>query len=155
MNALRKCTTMVVPCVLPSWAMLHIFPDWTILINAVGTFRGRDCKMLNNSKSTSCSMFCFALARTSVCKWNIRWDITLSLGRASLLSSWSVLFDQRLYSVNHGRWSFLSQILCRRKEKCTVMRSLSSVIQDEVFSGSLTREIIRGKMHGEYPAHLI
>ena len=41
--------------------------------------------------------------------------------------------------------SILSQVLCTADEVCTVMRSLSSVIQSELLSGSLPREIRREK----------
>lgn len=38
-----------------------------------------------------------------------------------------------------------SQVLSRLKEVCTVMRSLSSLIQSELLAGSLPREIRREK----------
>ncbi len=41
--------------------------------------------------------------------------------------------------------SLLSQVLHGPEEVCTVMRSLSSVIQSELLSGSLPREIRREK----------
>ena len=64
-----ECNVMVVPCLPPAGGMLHSFSNWTTLINAVGTFRDGDFKMLNNSRSTSWSMFCISPASLSVLKY--------------------------------------------------------------------------------------
>lgn len=70
----------------------------------------------------------------------------------------SILSDQHtsvLSSYQSWVMVFFSQVP-REQEVCTVMRSLSSVIQFELFSGSLPTEIRREeKRPAEYLTHLI
>lgn len=151
-----ECNVMVVPCLPSSTGMLHRFSNWTALMTAVGTFRGRDFKMLNNSRSTSCSVFRFFIASLSGLILNIHSDITHAAdGDFFCYHSCVVVRSMRFLCANHGWCPLLSQVLCKLEEVCTVMRSLSSVIQSELLSGSLPREIRKGKRLAEYLAHLI
>lgn len=147
---------MVIPCLPSSRGMLHSFSNWIALMNAVGTFRDGDFKMLNNSRSTSCSVFRFFIASLSGLKLNIHSDMTHAVEEDFFCyHSCAVVWPMCFLRVNHGRCPLLSQVLCKLEEVCTVMRSLSSVIQSKLLSGSLPREIRKGKRPGEYLTHLI
>lgn len=80
-DALQSCV-MVVPCLSSSRGMLHSFSYRATLINAVGTSGYvEEFKVLNNSRSASCRIFCFPWILGQTLGLDIHADITRALER--------------------------------------------------------------------------
>lgn len=105
-------------------------------------------KRLIIHKSTSCSTFC--LPEPVCLSLSIHSDITHTQKRPFSSSSSSFHNTAKrlgLYSACVARpsWPMPPPFCGDGKKKSNVMRSLSHVIQSESLSGSLPREIIKGK----------
>lgn len=97
--------------------------------------------IIQRAQAVACSGF--SSDSLSGLGFNMRSDITQAAEKLP-----PPLFDRRACVFVCQSWpmpSILSQVLRRLDEVCTVMRSLSSVIQSELLSGSLPREIRREK----------